>query len=135
MIMSQMKNFLQKEFIAINNDEKYKKIYEEMLKEEQVEYKEKIKILDNKYEEEAGKENIEKILEYVNEGNIPNIMNFGNDNDNKEEKYNNIIYYDTNIQKHQNEIYKDSDLFERATQGAFILCTNINSLTIKKMKY
>ena len=104
-------NFLQKEFIAINNDEKYKKIYEEILKEEQVEYKEKIKNFRYKDEEESAKENIEKILEYVNGGNIPNIMNFENDNDNKEEKYNNIIYYDTNIKKHQKEIYKDSDLF------------------------
>ena len=36
-------NFLQKDYIAINNDEKYLKIYEEILTEEQVEYKEKIK--------------------------------------------------------------------------------------------
>ena len=36
-------NFLKKDYIAINNDEKYMKIYEEILKEDQVEYKEKVK--------------------------------------------------------------------------------------------
>ena len=124
-------NFLQKDYIAINNDEKYLKIYEEILTEEQVEYKEKIK-KEKKNDDEAEEENMEKILGYVEKENIPDIMNFENENDNKEEKYNNIIYYDTNIKKHQNQIYKDSDSFEKATQGAFILCTNKDSLTIIK---
>ena len=119
-------NFLQKDYIAINNDEKYLKIYEEILTEEQVEYKEKIK-KEKKNDEEAEEENMEKILGYVEKENIPDIMNFENENDNKEEKYNNIIYYDTNIQKHQKTIYEDSDKFEKATQGAFILCTNKDS--------
>ena len=29
---------------------------------------------------------MEKILDFIDEGNIPDIMNFRNDNDNKEEK-------------------------------------------------
>ena len=42
----------------------------------------------------------------------------------------NILYYDENIQKHLNEIHKDSDYFERKTSGTFILCTNIFSLNL-----
>ena len=124
-------NFLKKDYIAINNDEKYMKIYEEILKEDQVEYKEKVK-KEKKNEEEAEKQNIEKIFDLIEDNNIPDINNFQNENENKEEKYNNIIYYDTNIAKHKKEIYKDSDLFESETQGAFILCTNKDSLTIIK---
>ena len=43
-------------------------------------------------------------------------------------KISNIIYYDENIEKHLEEIHNDSDIFENATNGAFLLCTNINSL-------
>ncbi len=43
-------------------------------------------------------------------------------------KINNIIYYDENIVKHLEEIHNDSDRFESATNGAFLLCTNIDSL-------
>jgi len=43
------------------------------------------------------------------------------------EKHNNIIYYDENI-SNINSIYEDTDKFERHTPGAFILCTNEDSL-------
>ena len=43
-------------------------------------------------------------------------------------KITNIIYYDENIEKHLDEIHNDSDLFENETNGAFLLCTNLNSL-------
>ena len=123
-------NFLQKDIIAINNNEKYIKIYEEILKEEQVEYKEEIKKV-KKDENETDKEYIEKILDYIDI--IPDdIMDFPNYNDEKEEKYNNIIYYETNIAKHQIQIYKDCYLFENAIKGAFILCTHKDSLVIIK---
>jgi len=56
-------------------------------------------------------------------------MNSKNQNFEGEEKYNNIIYYDENI-KHYNSINKDSDYFERYTQGAFILCTDLESLRL-----
>ena len=36
-------------------------------------------------------------------------------------KYNNIVYYDENIEDYINEIHEDSDLFEQNTQGAFLL--------------
>ena len=75
---------------------------------------------------------MEKILGFVEEGNLPDIMSFSNASVNKEEKFNNIIYYDTNIENHKGDIHKDSDLFERETPGAFILCSNIKSLKIIK---
>ena len=43
-------------------------------------------------------------------------------------KINNIIYYDENIVNHLEEIHNDSDRFEASTNGAFLLCTNIESL-------
>ena len=46
----------------------------------------------------------------------------------KNTKVSNIIYYDENIEKHLEEIHNDSDTFENATNGAFLLCTNMNSL-------
>ena len=56
-------------------------------------------------------------------------MNYKNQFFEGEEKYNNIIYYDENIEL-CNSIYKDSDFFERYTPGAFILCTNLESLRL-----
>jgi hypothetical protein len=37
---------------------------------------------------------------------------------------------DENIEKHLNYIHIDSDIFERKTSGAFVLCTNIFSLNL-----
>lgn len=49
---------------------------------------------------------------------LPNIMNFTIiDNI----KYNNIIYYDDNLNFIES-VYKDSDAFERFTLGAYCLC-------------
>ena len=56
-------------------------------------------------------------------------MNFPNGSENKTEIFNNIIYYDENI-NYLSEINKDSDYFERITPGAFILCTSIESLKL-----
>ena len=58
---------------------------------------------------------------------FPDIMDFNNGKIINEEKYNNIIYYNENISD-LNSIYKDSDFFEKITLGAFIVCTNLNSL-------
>ena len=46
----------------------------------------------------------------------------------KSRKVSNILYYDENIEKHLEEIHNDCDRFENATNGAFLLCTNMNSL-------
>ena len=44
-------------------------------------------------------------------------------------KFNNIIYYDPNI-NYLSNIYQDYEIFERATPGAFILCTNMDSFRL-----
>ena len=59
-------------------------------------------------------------------------MNFANGIIQDEEKFNNIIYYDTNVDNYKNDVYGDSNLFEQITPGAFILCNNIDSLEIIK---
>jgi len=58
-------------------------------------------------------------------------MNSANQFSEREEKYNNIIYYDENID-HCRSINKDSDYLERQTPGAFILCTDLESLSLVK---
>ena len=44
-------------------------------------------------------------------------------------KFNNIIYYDSNI-KYLCQINNDIDYFERITPGAFIVCTNMDSFKL-----
>ena len=44
--------------------------------------------------------------------------------------FNNIIYYDENINQYLKSVNKDSDYFERMTPGAFILCTSMKSLNL-----
>ena len=123
--------FLDKEYVS--EDIKYMELYEQILQSEQVEYKEVSELKKEKFnEEEAEKQNLEKILGFVEGGNLPDIMNFSNASVKKEEIYNNIIYYDTNIKGHKKDIHHDSDKFERITPGAFILCTNLVSLNIIK---
>ena len=56
---------------------------------------------------------------------FPDIMNFSNANDNNDNKFNNIIYYDSNV-NNLNSIKEDSYYFGKITPGAFILCTNID---------
>ena len=46
-----------------------------------------------------------------------------------EERYNNILYYDEN-KTHIKSVYKDSNLFDKNTNGAFILCTNMDCFQI-----
>ena len=56
-------------------------------------------------------------------------MNSTNQPLGEEEKYNNIIYYDENFED-INSIRKDSDILESLTPGAFILCTDLESLRL-----
>ena len=122
-------NFLKPDVIAINNKEEYLNLHEEILKSPQVEYKDESQQESlNKGAKE--KQNIKKILGFVENGNLPDIMNFSNGIINKEEKFNNIIYYDNNAQKYKQNIFFDSDIFEQITPGAFMLCTSLDSLEI-----
>ena len=125
------KNFLNGDFIAINNDEKYISLNEKIKSQKQIDYNERKK-QESRNKEEELKQNIEKIKDFVESGNMPDIINFNEKKINKEEIFNNIIYYDSNIEKHKVEIYKDSNKFEKLTNGAFILCTNLDSLNVIK---
>ena len=132
-------NFLKSDVIAINDDMKYLNLYQEIINLPQIEYKDKLK-QEKLNEKEKQKQNMQKILGFVEEGNLPDIMNFSNGIINQEEKFNNIIYYDNNIKINEEDtkkkeyykksIYGDSNIFEQKTPGAFILCTNLDSLKI-----
>jgi serine/threonine protein kinase len=109
----------------------YKSLYENILKEIIVEYK--IDITQEAEPTEAQKEkmNVDKILSLVEGEHLPDIMNFSNGSANGNNRFNNIIYYDENID-HLKSINLDSDVFERVTPGAFILCTSLKSLDLVK---
>jgi len=109
----------------------YKSLYENILKEIIVEYK--IDITQEAEPTEAQKEkmNVDKILSLVEGEHLPDIMNFSNGSANGNNRFNNIIYYDENID-HLKSINLDSDVFERVTPGAFILCTSLESLDLVK---
>jgi len=72
-----------------------------------------------------------KIMGIIEGGHLPNIMDFPNGwiNSEKEMKFNNIIYYDDNI-NFIKSIKKDSDILEKRTSGAFILCNCLKSMAI-----
>ena len=122
------KDFMNPEIIAINNNQEYMQIYQKLEKEPNVEYNEGIS-KESHEEEKVKKENATKIVDLVEEGHLPDIMNFQNGSL-TDKKFNNIIYYDENIDNFKSAIYKDSDLFERNTSGAFILCVNLESFRL-----
>jgi len=74
-----------------------------------------------------------KIKNIIEQGKLSDIMNFPNGITDLDEipKFNNIIYYDENI-NFINSVHRDSDYFEKITLGAFILCTNLDSLKLIK---
>ena len=144
-------DFMKDNVICVNNNLKYKYIYDIILKEKEEEKKledynkkmleenddEDEEYKNPDYDEEAlvlevsDKKNIEKILNFVEGDHLPNIMDFPNGSIKPEQEYNNIIYYDENVQM-MGSIKQDCDYFERHTPGAFILCTSLNSLELVK---
>ena len=123
------KDFMDKNVVCVNNNKNYQKIYDIIKKEKQVKY-------GTGYNQESGSDektdakNTKTLLKITNGGQFPDIMNYANGSTTGEERYNNIIYYDENIKEHLQSINKDSDVFERYTSGAFILCTNIESFKL-----
>ena len=81
--------------------------------------------------EKQEQEIIGKINGIAKGNHFPDVMNFSNASITGENKYNNIIYYDENID-FKKKIFNDSDKFERKTPGAFILCTNELSFNMIK---
>ena len=76
------------------------------------------------------KNNIENIVNIVSVDNLPDLMNFCKGDLNKGTKFNNLVYYDENIDNYEDEINEDADLFEDNVLGTFLLCTNIDSLNL-----
>ena len=109
----------------------YKSFYEKVKQEKEVKHELKTIKESTKSPEEQEKANIDKILTFVDGEHLPNVMNFSNGMAAGQKIFNNIIYYDENI-NYLNSINKDSDLFERMTPGAFILCTSLDSLELVK---
>ena len=107
---------------------KYSDKFQLICKQDDVFYNIQIKKEAHNIKEEL-KENADKILTFVKGGHLPDIMNFANGNINEEQKFNNIIYYDENTE-YLHSINFESDLFERNTPGAFILCINMESLKL-----
>ena len=117
-------HFMDKDFIY----KKYSNKFQQICQQSDVDYKLTTKQEAHNLAEEL-KEHADKILTFVKGSHLPDIMDFANGNINEDQKFNNIIYYDENTD-YLNSINKDSDFFERKTPGAFILCTNIESLKL-----
>ena len=116
------KHVLNKDFMS--NIDEIKKIIAIQIEEEGKYY-----IEEGFNGEKVFKEVVDKIYEFTQGNHFPDIMNFPNGSG--ENKFNNIIYYDENI-NFQKSINRDSDIFERSTPGAFILCSDELSLNMIK---
>ena len=127
------KDFMKPGIIAIDNIQEYKIIYKKVENEPTPKYFNGMDP-ESLEEEKIEQKNVNKIINIIEEGLLPDIMNFANGNISGKEKYNNIIYYDENANNniYKKNVYKDSDKFERITPGAFILCTNLDSLKLIK---
>jgi len=124
-------NFMKEGVTYVNDNKLYKEIYEIILKEPEVNFENVYQKECKPKEEIEEQENFKKILTLVEDGHLPDLMNFPNGSLNENKVYNNIIYYDENID-YLSSIIEDSDDFERVTPGAFILCTKIESLNLIK---
>jgi serine/threonine protein kinase len=117
-------DFMNKNIICVNGNNNYMKIHQIISMQKDVKLK-------NKPENDSQKHNMNKIISLVEAGHLPDIMSFPNGRLKGKPIYNNILYYDDNL-NFLSSINKDSDLFEHYTPGAFILCTNDKSLGLIK---
>ena len=121
------KDFMKENVKYVNNNQMYKKLYDDILKEPEVIFQlEEPEGMDIKKIEAKC---VKKIISFAQGENLPDIMNLPEGKISGEEMYNNIIYYDENID-HSKSIIKDANFFERNTPGAFILCTDLESLRL-----
>ena len=123
-------DFMENDDNFLNKNEKYKNIYNDIKKEvfDNERYiSEDIKEGNNK--EVRKEQNLKKIIAFAMEDNLNDIMDFPNSQINNDEKINNVLYYDDNIE-FLDIIIKNADSFEQNTSGAFILCTDMTSLKL-----
>ena len=79
-------DFMKEGVICVNNNQKYKKIFDDILNEEFIEYEESIIKEAEPTPEEQEEMNKKQVKLIVKGGNFPDIMNFSNasaNNDNK----------------------------------------------------
>ena len=124
------KDFMSDEDSFLDRNNKYKYLYQEISNQPEPKY-EDLTIQESDDKMKQNEYNKKQIMSFVKGNHFPDIMNFPNGSVNKEEVFNNIIYYDENID-YKDEVNEDSDYFERLTPGAFILCTNLDSLNLIK---
>jgi len=131
-----------KDIICVNNNQKYKKLYDDILKEPDIDFPKELN-LSYHYADDIYRVETEKLFTKI----IPNIQelwpdlfNFPDEFEGKcnyifyfsdefEEKCNNIIYYDEKIDN-STSISIDCDYFKRHTQISFIFCSNLESLNL-----
>ena len=126
------KNFMVDEEAFLNSHPNYKNLYDEIKNLPNPVYPD-LTILESDNPIEQNKINKAQIMNLVKGGHFPDIMSVPNgciNEQEKEEVFNNIIYYDESLKK--KSVHKDSDYFERITPGAFILCTDEESLNLIK---
>ena len=122
-------NFLKEDFIYDN--EKYTKIYEEIKKEEQVEY--------HLEKEEGGKplfvDKIPSIKYFLEKIDYTGVIDITDKIFKETKKFNNIIYFnDNNDEKYKKDILHDCEKFEEKTPGCFIFCDDFNYLNYIKIE-
>ena len=115
-------DFMNKNIICVNGNNNYMKIHQIISMQNDVKLK-------YKPENDSLKHNMNRIISLVEGGHLPDIMSFPNGKLQRNSIYNNILYYDDNV-NFLSSINKDSDTFEHYTPGAFILCTNEDSLDL-----
>ena len=122
-------NFMKNDDIYISS---YKKLYKEIeniiSKEDPLDDKDDIN--DESFnEEKVERRNVSKIVEILEEENMPDIMNIPIMKNITQNQFNNILYYDENTD-HKKSRNKDYEAFENKCSGAFILCKNMKSLEL-----
>ena len=126
------KDFMENDDSFLNQNPKYKNIYENILKEPKINYNYDNYVQEGANQEKMQKMCVDKILNFVEGDHLPDIMSFPNGST-KDLKYNNIIYYDENTE-HLTSIKKDCVYFEQKTLGAFILCINFDSFRLVRQE-
>jgi len=121
---------MNKDIICVNNNQIYKRLYDDILKEPEILFLKELNLSFCCFEDYYSYK-MKKLIARI----IPNVQEIWpdilNSLDEIEGKCNNIIYYDENID-YITSISKDCDLFERHTQGAFIFCSNLESLNLAR---
>ena len=125
------KDFMEEKDISENkkyHKYKYAEILQKIRKEKEIKYKYGIEEKGKPYLAEVN--SFQKLFKLIN---YENLIHINEELFQKEPLINNIIYYDEiNDKKFTDKVYADCDIFEENTTGAFIFCSDFDSLKIVK---